>query len=64
MSLVKDIIRGAGYIPHLGYHPGTPLMVLFILIGTFGGGLMGAAMMATWSVPLWLIGCVERARYK
>lgn len=70
MKLLKDIVQGAGYLEGYGEHPGTFLLVAFIVMGGLAGcsrgGLLGflggAAAMALLIGPLWIIGCVGRAR--
>lgn len=70
MKLLRDIVQGAGYLEGYGDHPGTDLLLVFILMsglaGAQRGGLVGflggAAIMALVMVPIWCIGCVGRAR--
>ena len=63
------MVQGAGYLEGYGEHPGTLWMLYFILIGGlsaardgFQGFLLGAAFSALITVPVWLVGCVSRAR--
>jgi hypothetical protein len=70
MKLVKNMIQGAGYLEGYGEHPGTLLLLGFILMGGLAGArngglrgfLLGAAFVALFTVPVWLVGCVSRAR--
>ena len=69
MKLLRDIISGAGYLEGYGDHPGTlPLFVFIILSGLAGidGGIMVAlgcmGVMTVLLCPVWMVGCVSRAR--
>lgn len=70
MKLLKDIIQGAGYLEGYGDHPGTPLMVGFMIIGAAAGaecggwyGLLGGVALMFCTVgAAWMAGCVGRAR--
>lgn len=70
MKLIKDIIQGAGYLEGYGKHPGTDMLLVFILMGGLAGagkggwpGFFGGALvMILFMGPLWIIGCVGRAR--
>lgn len=73
-SLLRDIRRGAGTLPHVGPHPGTPILLGFILLGGVAGlsggqggpsilGLMSGSLAA--AIPfdaLYAAGCIGRAR--
>lgn len=63
----KRIIRGARYSEEYGSHPGTPWLIFFIVMGVVAGAdsgilgaLGGAAFMASFFGPMWLIGCWDR----
>ena len=70
MKIFKDILQGAGDLPGYGPHPGTGIMFVFLLMGGLAGVdrggwvgfLGGAAFAALFVVPLWCVGCVDRAR--
>ena len=69
MKLIKDIIQGAKDLPGFGPHPGTGIMIALVIAGGLaglerglGGFLFGAAFMSLWIVPMWMAGCVGRAR--
>ena len=70
MKLLRDIIQGAGYLEDYGHHPGTDIMIVFILMGGLAGAargglwgfIGGCALLAVFFVPLWCVGCVNRAR--
>lgn len=67
MSL-KRLIKGARYSDKYGSHPGTIWLINFVSMGAIAGAqsgglagsLGGAAFMAVFLLPLWLIGCWER----
>lgn len=68
MKILKHIIRGCGDLPHLGPHPGTPIIFIFIILGALagrGGGhlgmLGGALVMTVVFVPMYLIGAYQRS---
>lgn len=70
MNLIRDVVQGAGYLEGYGDHPGTPIMLGFILaggvVGLERGGvygfLAGAFAMVVGVGPFWMMGCVDRAR--
>ena len=43
MRVIRQCIRGAGNLPHVGHHPGTLWVLLLIGIGTAQGALSGWA---------------------
>jgi hypothetical protein len=68
-NFLYHVKRGAGYLEGLGGHPGTPILIGFIigcalaganggLLGVLQGGLIGTAVF----LPFWVRGCVERSR--
>lgn len=69
MILLHKIIRGAGYLPHVGSHPGTLILILMILApgaaGIQNGGLLGfglgVLLGAVVYVPFYAAGCVSRS---
>lgn len=61
-KLFKDFVRGAGYLPGYGEHPGTLLMLGLIAIGAYVGSWVGFAGSILFYVPIWAYGCIERAR--
>jgi hypothetical protein len=69
MKFIRDIIQGAKDLPGYGPHPGNGMVVLLIILGGIAGlhggweGFIGgAAFMALFMVPMWAIGCIDRAR--
>lgn len=68
MSTIKKIIRGAGYLPHVGSHPGTGFLLAMILMcagsGAQRGGLLGFLMGLAFGTlvffPIYAYGCVDR----
>lgn len=69
MEILRKIRRGAGYLPGYGEHPGTPLLIMMVLMGILAGAgrgsiraaLGGGAVMLVVFGPLWCMGCVGRA---
>jgi hypothetical protein len=70
-KLFKDMIRGMGYLPGYGYHPGTFVLVFLTISGglagidrdpSFIGFLFGSAAMLTIFLPVYLHGAISRSR--
>ena len=72
MTVIKQIIRGCGYLPGVGEHPGTMWMVAFILMGGMAGvmnknfdiliGIVGGMVfMGIFIIPIYLYGAYDRA---
>lgn len=68
MNAVRQIIRGCGYLPHVGEHPGTGMIVLFVIMGAVAGlhagwrgALGGALLMGAVFGPMYLYGAWDRA---
>lgn len=67
--IIRQIVRGCGYLPHVGEHPGTVLVVGLCLAtgaaGAQGGGLVGffCGSLAAAAVfgPMYLYGAYDRA---
>lgn len=69
---LRQALRGCRTLPHLGPHPGTPWLILLVVVGGLSGfvgrdpGLLpaiaGAGLMALVFGTLHLIGAVDRAR--
>ena len=69
MRVLCQIFRGCTDLPHVGSHPGTGMLFVFILMGAAAGskgGLWGCAggalLMAVCVVPLYLWGAYSRAQ--
>jgi hypothetical protein len=69
MKVIRQIIRGCGELPHVGDHPGSIWLFMFILMGLLAGvqsGLWGAfggaTLMALFMLPLYLWGAYDRAQ--
>lgn len=70
LKFFKRIWMGAGYLEGYGHHPGTPVLLIFILAAGLAGidkggldGFLGGAFVGfICLVPFYIIGCVERAR--
>lgn len=73
-TLLQDIRRGSGTLPHVGAHPGTPILIGLTLLGGIAGmsgapegsaalsGILGALVMAIPVGVIYAVGCVGRAR--
>lgn len=70
MKFFRDLWQGAGYLPGYGDHPGTAFLVMFTLMGVVAGvdrggiygAIIGALIMFSVMFPVWVIGCIDRAR--
>lgn len=69
MKPLKQMQRGCTTLPHVGEHPGTAYLFIFILMGAIGGlsggwvgGLIGSALMAGSVGPIYLYGAYGRAQ--
>lgn len=67
--MIRQIIRGCGTLPHVGEHPGTVMLVGFIICGAlaaahrgWNGALGGALIMAIGLGPFYLWGAYDRAQ--
>ena len=66
---IHHIIRGFGYLPHCGYHPGLEVLFVFMLMGGVAaapnggwkGFLVGGSAMAAVFGPLAAYGAYERS---
>jgi hypothetical protein len=62
-SFLKHIRRGCGNLPICGEHPGTPFLIIMILIGLLTAGFFGALAMSGFFVPIYLVGAYNRSVY-
>jgi len=62
IKLFRDVVRGLGYLPGYGEHPGLLWAALFPVFGAAAAGWRGAVGVALFTWPLVLIGAVDRAR--
>lgn len=70
MTLIRDIIRGSQNMPHVGPHPGTPMLIFLGIITMISGwnsrGVIGLALGLSLSFiafgGMFAIGAVSRAR--
>lgn len=69
MNAIQHVIRGCGTVPHCGEHPGTGFIFMMAAMGLAAGAkggwigaLGGAAIMLSWSLPLYLWGAYNRSR--
>ena len=66
---IYHTIRGFGYLPHCGHHPGLEVLLIFLLMGGAAGAinggwkgfLVGSSAMAAAMGPLAAIGAYERS---
>jgi hypothetical protein len=68
MKVIRQIIRGCGTLPHVGSHPGTAILVMFVVFGplcvTSAGPAamaMDAGLMILMFGPIYLWGAYDRA---
>lgn len=68
MKIVRQIIRGCGWLPHVGEHPGTIMLGAFVIAGAlaladagFIASLWGAGFMFVFFAPIYLWGAYDRA---
>lgn len=69
MDLIRQVWRGLGTLPHVGSHPGWPVIVLFEALAFIGGmlrgelwrGILAAGVMATLMLPMLCWGAYDRA---
>lgn len=69
MKIIRQTIRGCTDLPYVGEHPGVFTLVMFILAGAFAGSkggtvlsvISGAALMATFMLPIFLYGAYTGA---
>lgn len=73
IKFFRDAARGAGYLPGYGDNPGTGFAIvmlgMLIVAGAandnltvFAGVIVGAVGWAVMILPLFLVGCADRAR--
>lgn len=66
----KHAMRGLHPLPHVGEHPGVPITITLLGIGSAAGaqrdGLLGALIglcfAAIWVLPILFMGSVDRSR--
>jgi hypothetical protein len=69
MKTIRRIIKGCGYLPDMGEHPGTVWLIMFVLMGGMAGaerggwkGFIGGCLfISVFMVPLYLSGAHGRA---
>lgn len=69
MRIIRQIIRGAGYLEGFGEHPGNSMVVIMLLMcglagaqrGSWAGFFGGIVIGAMFILPLWIHGCIARA---
>lgn len=69
MKTVRRIIRGCGYLPACGDHPGTPFLLFCIILGVMAGvkrgswvtAIVGAGVMLLVFGSCYAVGAYDRA---
>ncbi len=72
LDILRKIVKGCGYLPGYGTHPGTIVVISLALIGALAGitskspdklygALVGASFMSVFILPLYFYGAYERA---
>lgn|GEM_PF-7054823 len=69
-STFRHAMRGLGRLPHVGEHPGIPIAIILVGIGSAAGAgrhgpvgaLFGLCLTAIWVLPVLLVGSVDRSR--
>ena len=69
-NFINHIVRGCGYLPGVGEHPGTGFIVFLILLGGvacikaggFTGFMFGSGLMAITMLPFHFYGAYERSK--
>jgi hypothetical protein len=71
IQTIRRTIKGMGYLDSCGDHPGTALLIAFLLMGGLAGlnksndirgFVSGAGFMGAFVVPLYLSGSYERGK--
>jgi hypothetical protein len=62
MNTIKRIWRGLQWSEEYGDHPGTLIMVAFLLLGAVAGGWRGVIVFAVLYGPLYLYGAYSRGK--
>lgn len=66
-------MKGCGYLPGYGWHPGTSVAISLVIIGALAGvtskspdkiyrAFLGAGFMSVYILPLYFYGAYERAK--
>ena len=69
IGFFRHIIRGCGYLPHCGEHPGTGFLIFLVFMGAAAGAkggwfgaLIGASVMFVAFGSIYLIGAYSRSK--
>lgn len=69
MSVLRLVLRGCGYIPGYGRHPGTSFLWMMVGMGALAGlgrglsySIVGALVMLAVFGPMYLCGAYGRAK--
>lgn len=69
MKALRHILRGCKSLPHVGSHPGTPVMLALVFGSFFAGlskslalGIIAPCVMAVVMGPIYLVGSYERSK--
>jgi hypothetical protein len=68
MTILRQAIRGCASLPHVGEHPGTPFLIMMIVMGFASGlrrglfaGVLGGVVMGIVFGSMYLRGAYGRA---
>jgi hypothetical protein len=59
--LLHHIVRGCGELPTFGHHPGTPIVIMFIIAFTIATGWHGLLVSCLLFLPIYLWGAYHRS---
>lgn len=71
IQTIRRTIKGMGYLDSCGYHPGTGIVIAFLLMGGIAttnkdnyilSFATGAGIMSVLIAPLYLSGCYDRGK--
>lgn len=62
MKFIKQVWRGAGHLPHVGTHPGTPILFILLAVGIAAGGFAGFLIMFAFFGGIYIFGAYARAQ--
>jgi hypothetical protein len=70
IQTIRRTFKGMCYLDSCGYHPGTGVLICFILMGGIAGArnndvwgfVKGAGIMGGFIAPIYLMGCYDRGK--
>ena len=60
---LRQTWRGIGYLPHVGDHPGTVPLIMFLVAAAFTGSITGFILIAIPIIIMYCIGAYGRAEF-